>query len=438
MNPFKGIAVPVLLILGLLAARIAPAKVYIDIDSPSFQKFPIAIADFKPLKAQAEPGDLPVWFADALAKNLTITGYFSVIDRKAFLEDTSRAGITSEGTRFSDWSTIGAEYLIKGGFQTDGRQFTTEFRLFDVLKGEMVVGKKYLGTPDDKGRMVGQFANEVMRALTGEDGLFDTRIAFARKSGSAADIYSVQFDGSNMQRLTQNSSLTLAVRWSPDGSRLAFTSYRDGNPDIYLLELASGRTEKLVSYPGVNLPGAWSRDGLRVLSSLSREGNPDIYDVNVGNRLLNRLTRDYAIDVSPTRSPDEKRIAFVSNRQGSPQIFVMDSDGGNVRRLTLEGNYNTSPAWSPKGGKIAYEGSINGRYQIFVIDANGGAPQQLTFAPFDHESPVWSPDGRYLAYSVKGYGRSRIEIMNANGQNSRILYEGSDSCLSPAWSPHLQ
>ena len=91
----------------------------------------------------------------------------------------ARAGITAEGTQFPDWSTIGAEFLIKGGFQTEGRQLTTEFRLFDVLKGEMVVGKRYVGIPEDRGRMVGQFANEVVRALTGEDGLFDTRIARA-------------------------------------------------------------------------------------------------------------------------------------------------------------------------------------------------------------------------------------------------------------------
>jgi TolB protein len=304
MQHLKHLAVLVVLVASLSLEGAAHGKVYIDIDSPSFQKFPIAVANFKPLKAGAEKGDLPVWFADTLARNLTITGFFSVIDRKAFLEDQAKAGITAEGTVFSDWATIGADYLVKGGFQTDGRQFTTEFRLFDVLKGEMIVGKKYVGTPDDGTRMVAQFANEVIRALAGEEGLFDTRIAFVKKTGSAADIYAIQFDGSDLRRLTQYNTLTLAPRWSPDGGRLAFTSYRDGNPDIYLQDLASGRAEKLISYDGLNLPGSWSRDGLRLLSTLSRDDNQEIYDINVGNRLLNRLTRDYAIDVSPVRSPD--------------------------------------------------------------------------------------------------------------------------------------
>lgn len=438
MKDIKHLAMAVLLFAGLFHNGPAYGKVYIDIDSPAFQKYPIAIADFKPLQSDVGKSDLPLWFADALARDLLLTGYFSVIDRKAFLEDPSQAGITEKGTRFGDWSVIGAEYLVKGGFQASDREIITEFRLFDVTKGTLIVGKRYIGKPDDRGRMVRQFANELLLALTGEAGLFDTRIAFVRKTQSIAELYTVNFDGSDLRRMTHYDSLTLAPRWSPDGRKLAFTSFKDGNPDIYIQDLASGKTEKVVSYQGLNLPGSWSRDGAKLLVSLSREGSVAIYDMNVGSRLLQRLTRESSIAVSPVRSPDEKRIAFVSNRNGSPQIYIMDAEGGNVRRLTMEGNYNTAPAWSPKGKKIAYEGSVNGRFQIFVIDEEGGAPQQITFGGGGHESPSWSPDGRYLAYSVRGVGRSRIEIMNAGGQNARVLYEGGDLCQSPFWSPRLR
>jgi TolB protein len=415
----------------------AQGKVYIDIDSPAFQRFPIAVTDFRPLRAGLPQGEWPVWFAETLSRQLSITGYFSLIDKRAFLEDPNASGITAEGTRFSDWTTIGAEYLIKGGFLVEGKELTSEFRLFDVVRGEMVVGKRYYGTPDDKDRMVRQFAGEVLLALTGEAGLFDTRIAFVKKGGQGADLYTIHFDGTDLKRITQYGSLTLAPRWSPDGQRLAFTSYREGNPDLYLRHLATGKTERLVSYPGLNLPGSWSQDSKQLLVTLSRDGNQEIYDMNVETRVLQRLTREFSIDVSPVRSPDGKRIAFVSNRGGSPQIYLMGADGTNVHRLTLEGNYNTSPAWSPKGKKIAYEGMINGRFQLFLIDEEGGSPQQLTFEWGDHESPSWSPDGRYLVYSVRGYGRGRIEIINAYGQNPRILYEGNDGCLSPVWSPRL-
>lgn len=436
-NPAR-LAISLLLLLLLCYEGPVYGKVYLDIDSPSFQKFPMAITEFKPLQTGSDKGNLPAWFADTLTRNLLITGYFNVIDRRAFLEDSSQAGITGEGTRFADWSTIGAEYLIKGGFQADGRQLITEFRLFDVIKGELIVGKRYIGISDDKNRMVMQFTNEVLQALTGEAGLFDTRIAFVKKAASAMDLYTINFDGSDLRRITSYNSLTLSPRWSPDGRQLAFTSYKDGTPDIYLRDLTTEKTEKIVSYSGLNLPGSWSRDSARLLITVSRDGNQEIYDMTVGNRVLQRLTRDFSIDVSPVRSPDEKQIAFVSNRSGSPQIYLMNADGGNVRRFTFEGNYNTSPAWSPKGKVIAYEGSVNGHFQIFVMSEQGGVPQQLTFTAGDHESPSWSPDGRYLAYSVRGSGRNRIEIMNANGQNTRVLDEGNDGCLSPFWSPHLR
>ncbi|MCL2669089.1 MAG: Tol-Pal system beta propeller repeat protein TolB [Syntrophaceae bacterium] len=428
----------ILALIGFLFLFSAPVqgRVYIDIDTPAFQRFPLAITDFKALRLDLQKGDWPQWFSDTLSRLLSITGYFSLIDKRAFLEDPN-AGITAEGTRFSDWTMIGAEYLIKGGFLAEGQQLTSEFRLFDVVRGELVVGKRYYGTIDDKSRMVTAFANEVLLALTGEMGLFDTQIAFAKKEGDTADLYLINFDGTELTRITQYQSLTLAPRWSPDGKRLAFTSYREGNPDLYIRDLATGKTERVISYLGVNLPGSWSSDGKQLLVTLSRDGNQEIYDMNVETRLLRRLTRDFSIDVSPSRSPDGQRIAFVSNRAGSPQIYIMDADGGNVRRLTMEGNYNTSPAWSPKGKKIAYEGSVNGRFQIFLIDEEGGTPQQLTYGGSDHESPSWSPDGRYLAYSVRGYGRSLIEIINANGQNPRLLHEGKEGCQSPAWSPRL-
>ena len=439
MFPLKklaGLALFAVLLLG--ASGSASGKVYLDIDSPSFQKFPLAVAEFQPLKADQRGGELPLWFADTLTRGLAMTGYFNILDRRAFLEDTRKAGITAEGTRFADWTVIGAEYLVKGGFQEDGQGLVTEFRLFDVVRGELVVGKRYVGKPEDRNRMVQQFANEILQALTGEPGLFDTRIAFSRKRGNAADLYTINFDGSDLKRITHFNSLTLAPRWSPNGRYLAFTSYKESNPDIYLLDFQGGRSERLTFYPGLNLPGSWSRDSGRLLVTLSRDGNQEIYDMNVGNKLLQRLTREYAIDVSPVRSPDERSIAFVSNRSGAPQIYLMGSDGENVRRLTFEGNYNTSPAWSPKGGRIAFEGSVGGRFQIFTIDEGGGNLQQLTFDPWDHESPAWSPDGRYLVYAVRGYGRGRIEIMQAGGQNRRVLFEENDGCMTPVWSPHLR
>ena len=413
-------------------------RVYIDIESPGSHKFPIAVPDFKPLGLYFQRDNLGSWFADEVSRCLNVTGYFQVLDKKSFLEDQEKAGITADGIHFDDWTAIGAEYLVKGGFRTEGRELSAEFRLFDVVKGELIVGKRYTGKPDDKKVMAMRFVDELLLALTGERGNFDTRIAFVMAKGKTKDIYTINFDGSDLHRVTDYNSLTVVPRWSADGRLLAFTSYKDGNPDLYLRDLVNGSTKKISSYPGMNIPGSWMKDARKMLVTISREGNPDIYTVDLESRSYRRLTTGFFIDVSPTLSPDEKKIAFVSNRNGSPQIYIMDADGSNVTLLTYQGNYNTSPAWSPRGNKIAYEGSVNGRFQIFIIDINGGDPQQLTFDAYDHETPAWSPDGRYLANSVYGFGRGRIEVINVDGSNPRILYQNKEGCQGTAWSPHMK
>jgi TolB protein len=422
----------------LCQSQSALGKVYIDIDSPVFQKFPIAITDFKKLSDAGNKENMSAWFSDKLSYSLVITGFFNVINKKAFLEDQKQTGLKDEGIRFADWNAIGAEYLVKGSFLYNGRDLITEFYLFDVIKGETITAKRYAGKIEDRDEMVRKFAGDILSVLTGDEGVFGTKLAFVLKKGLSSDIYTINFDGTGLVRVTDNQALTLSPRWSPDGKYISFTSYKDGNPDLYIKALHGSAAKKIAGFEGINLAGSWSRNGKNLLLTLSKDGSENLYMMDINSRNLTRLTNNFAIDVSPAWSPDNQKIAFVSNRSGSPQIYIMEADGKNVKRLTYDGNYNTSPSWSPKGNRIAYEGLVNGRFQICSIDEDGSNKSQLTFDNGDHESPSWSPDGRYLVFSSRGNGKNKICIMNANGQNIRILYESANGCISPSWSPRLQ
>lgn len=416
-------------------------KVYIDIDSPAFQKIPLAIANFTPLSGNQGHEELSSWFPGALKKALDLTGYFNLLTKADGHLDPGRSGTAARKTSSGEWGNLGAEYLISGGFSYQGGRLVAEFRLLDVVQGSQLLGKQYTGNMEDRRDMVLNFTREVLKLLTGGEGFFDTRIAFVLRQGRSSSLYTVgfgsQIDGRDLGRVT-GSPLILSPRWSPDGRYLAFTSYRDGKPDVFVVSPSGGGLKKIVSFRGLNLPGAWSPDGRRLLLTLSKDGNQEIYVMDVGTGQLRRLTRNSAIDVSPVWSPDGRRIAFVSSISGSPQIYVMSADGGDARRLTYSGNYNTTPAWSPRGGKIAYEGRSGGGYQIFSVDEDGGNVRQLTSGAGDHENPSWSPDGRFLTFSVRSGGRSRISILNVNTLDVRTLYESADRCLSPAWSPRLK
>ena len=420
-------------------------KVYIDIDSPSFQQFAVAVPDFSASsESREQAGNSAAWFSDTLTGFLRMTGFFNVIDKKAYLDDPARPDAAPETIRFADWMAIGAEYLVKGSVRHAGSKLNLECGLYDVVKGELIVGRRYAGKDEDRKKMIRKFAGEMLFALTGEGGIFNTRIAFVIKKGRTSDIYTVGFDGNDLVNETKSKTIHISPRWSPDGRHLSFTSYEDGTPAFYVKDMLNLNTAKIFDFQGINLPGGWSPDGKKVLLTLSKDGNEEIYTLNFIDKLLRRLTNNFAIDVSPVWSPDGSKIAFVSDRAGSPQIYLMDADGGNVKRLTFEGNYNTSPAWSPKGDKIAYEGlgtdlkSGSGRFQIFLIGTDGANPQQLTFDAADSESPSWSPDGRCLAFGSNKNGKKRIYVMNANGSNVRVLYEGGGDCGSPSWSPRLR
>jgi TolB protein len=423
----------------LLVLAIAPAaygKVYINIDSPSTQKFPIAITTFKNMNDASAQESLSPWFADTLGKTLEITGFFNILDRKAFLVDQAKLGIATENIQFSAWSGIGAESLVTGGFTVNGRDLTLECRLFDVIQGKLIVGKRYTGKLEERKEMIVRFAQEVLIALTGEKGLFDTKIAFAGKSGGSSEIYYVNFDGTEPVKLTSYRSITLTPKWSPDGKQLSFLSYKENAPDLFVMDLNRRTTRKILATGRLNLPGTWSADSKRMLVTSSKDGSEEIYILNVADGRLTRLTNDPAIDVSPAWSPDGKQIAFVSDRGGTPQIYLMDASGANVRRLTFEGGYNTSPAWHPRANRVAYEGRASGNFQIMVMETEGGAPTQLTNNGRS-ENPAWSPDGRYIAFVSRLGGKSRVCVMNSNGTNIRVIHEGLDNYVSPTWSPHL-
>lgn len=418
----------------------AAAKVYIDIDAPSFQQFPIAISDFQDMPASVNKSpNSGIAMSDDIKRYLTMTGIFNVLNKKSFLEDNHPGqDAKTENIRYSDWTMIGADYLLRGNITKNGKDIIAESRLYDVTRGELLFSKKYNAAMDEQKTIARTIASDILLALTGDEGEFSTKIAFVSKKQFQADIYTINYDGSEMKKVTSHNSIIIGPRWSPDRRYLAFTSYRDGSPEGYIRDLKNGTDKKVAYFDGLNLCGSFSPDGSRLLLTLSKEGNEELYILELDSMKLSRITHNYSIDVSPTWSPDGSKIAFVSNRSGSPQIFVMDADGNNARRITFEGNYNTSPSWSPRGDRIAYEGLINGNFQIFSIDTEGNNLLQLTFDNAKNEYPSWSPSGRQIVYSAKAGEKNKIYIMNANGLNARVLVESTNNPLMPAWSPRFK
>ena len=186
----------------------------------------------------------------------------------------------------------------------------------------------------------------------------------------SADIYVMDADGSNPQRLTDHDFDDREPSWSPDGEHIIFSARREGHfenkfaitYEIYVMDADGQNEQRLTENRKNDGAPSWSPDGKRIVFEADRKGDFENYDVYVmdadgGNQ--QKLTNDRGWDSSPSWSPNGERVAFMSERDGNTEIYVMDADGGNLQNLTNNPGGDFAPAWlnspfsvSPVGKKF--------------------------------------------------------------------------------------
>ncbi len=416
----------------------AEARVYLDINAPTFVQIPLVLAKWK--SADKPSASLSEKVYEILANDLTLSGFFKVIDVQHLPRSLGEKEGIPNVSSLQEWIPSGGEILLAGetALESNGLDFKLTFHLFDLVEQKHIVGKQYEGPQQTLRHAVHRMADEVVLQITGERGVHNTKIAYAMAQGAGKEIYIADFDGANVKQITHNQSINISPAWAPDGRRIAFTSYLKRNPDLYLVDTDGRNLQRFSRYSGLNVSPSWSPDGKKIAVMMGMGGKSDIYLIDTNGDNPRKLTKGYGNEASPTWSPDGESIAFVSDRSGSPQVYIMTKDGSNVRRLTFEGSYNTNPSWSPKGDRIAFCGRAEGHYHIFTIGTDGSGLRSLTSNSNNNESPCWSPDGRYIAFSSNRTGASKIFIMNANGQNQRSLTPSKGGESSPAWSRRIE
>ena len=413
-----------------LAAAPARAEIRIDINQGVTQPMPIAITDF--------PGDsVGSQISQIISADLQRSGLFAPIDPRAFTQD---AASLQQGPRFADWKVLAAQALVTGQVRPrgDGR-FDVDFRLWDVAAEQQLTGLTLTGDSSLMRRVAHKIADEIYRAVTGEDGYFDTRIVYVSETGPQINrvkrLAIMDQDGANHQFLTDGSQLVLTPRFSPNTQQITYMAYVGNKPRVYLLDLGSGRQESLGDFANMTFSPRFSPDGNRVIFSMASAGNTDIYVMDLRTRSVQRLTSDPSIETSPSYSKDGTQIVFESDRGGSQQLYIMNSDGSGVRRLSFgQGTYGT-PVWSPRGDLIAFTKISGGQFSIGVMRPDGTGERDLA-SGFLAEGPTWAPNGRVLMYTASGGGGSKLVTVDITGRVSAAVptpFDASDA----AWSPLL-
>ncbi|MGH7896871.1 MAG: Tol-Pal system beta propeller repeat protein TolB [Candidatus Binatia bacterium] len=419
--------------LAMVAATLGAANAQVTgrIVGPGATRLEIAVS---PLAASGGADALGQKFAEVVSRNLTLSGYFRVLDSKAYIEGPTP--VSADQINFANWSTLGAKGLVKGTITQSGGSLAVEVKLFDVASRAELGGQRYSGGPDLVPQMGRRFADKILEMVTGEVGPFDSRIAFAsRRLGRAKEIFVMSVDGFDVSSLTSNRTINLAPSWSPDARSLLFTSFMDGNPSLYRMEVGAKNPRKVSAGRGLNLGGRFSPDGRSIAVSLERGGNSDIFLVDPEGQVRSQITKAAEIDVSPSWSPDGSRLAFVSARTGSPQVYTLSADGSDQKRVTFQGSYNTSPCWSPKGDLIAYVSRQSG-FNVFTVNLKTNQVKQVT-SQGNNEDPWFSPDGRYLVFSSTRVGKPALFLADVTGEHQVQLTRSGGDDTSPSWSPRL-
>lgn len=415
-------------------------EVYLNVERSQGRPLGIAIPYFNPDGVEGDALSFSRQMAQVLTQDLKLYGFFTFVNNPKFLKEASEADLAAHQIVFKEWAELGAQLLVKGSYRVDDGQVVIDARLYDVDRGQQITGRRYTGPPTALRLMVHKFADEVIYRLTGERGIAQTKIAFTSLHRGNKEIFIMDYDGQNPQRVTSDGTIVLNPAWSPDGRFIAYTSYRDKNPDLFIMDWTGWNKRVLSRAAGLNASPAWHPDGERLAVVMSLEGDTEIYVVRLDGRIESRLTRNRGIiDTSPAWSPNGRQMVFVSDRSGSPQVYVMDADGTNVRRLTFEGAYNAQPTWSPKGDRIAYVSRRDKAFDVFTMNPDGSNVVRLTRGEGSNESPAWSADGRYLVFSsTRARGIPDLYLMRTDGSAQRRLTYLAGGGADAVWSPRLE
>ena len=422
----------------LLATAAASAPLRIKITEGVVEPLPFAAPSF--IAENAAGAKYAKVLADVVAQDLIGSGLFRAIPEAAHI---SKITSFASPVQYSDWKAINAQALITGTVSGSATgQITVKFRIYDVFAGaELGKGLRFTGSADGWRRMAHKVADVVYGRITGESGYFDSRVVFVsetgRKGARKKRLAIMDYDGANVQYLTDSASIVLAPRFSPTGDRVLYTSYETGFPHIYVLDVGSVKRKVLQNSAGtMSFAPRFAPNGKSVVYSLEQGGNTDIYLMNLSSGKSRRLTNAASIETAPSFSPDGSQIVFESDRSGSQQLYVMSASGGAPKRISFgDGRYGT-PVWSPRGDMIAFTKQNKGRFHIGVMRVDGSRERLLT-ASFLDEGPTWSPNGRVIMFTRETQGASgaaSLYSVDISGRNLKPV-KTPDGASDPAWSP---
>ncbi len=402
------------------------AQFRVEISGVGATQLPIAI-----LKFRDEERATPSLSLSAIVRaDLERSGVFRSIDAPGALDEVARPVM-------AEWRSRAADALVAGsiGRLADGR-FDVRFKLWDVVKGVELGGQSQAVDANDLRLAAHRIADFIYEKLTGDKGVFSTRIAYVTKGGGRFTLRVADSDGEGGQVALSSPEPIISPAWSPDGKQLAYVSFESQKAVVYTQDASTGARRAIANFRGTNSAPAFSPDGQTLAVTLSREGGSQLFLIGRDGTNLRRLTTSNAIDTEPAFAPDGRGVYFVSDRGGGPQVYRTGVSGGNVERITFNGAYNISPAISPDGRTLAYISRQGSAFRLYTLDLSGSAQPVALSDSNDDESPSFAPNGRLIIYASRAQGRDVLMTTTLDGKIKARLISTTADVREPVWGPY--
>jgi len=422
-------------LLCLGATRVqAQSSLAVDIQGPGQAKMNLVQARPFAGGGQMTPAEK---LQDLINKDLQFLPFLQIVPQSSVPGQVS--GATADQIDFKPFGLAKIDVLVTANWTPGGNLGNVELRGFEVYSQKVLVGKGYDSVTDAQlPDIADRFCMELMQALTGQGGFFNSQIAFVKPSaGKGADIWTVRPTGRGLNRVTNYNELGMAVSpsWSFDGRRIVFTLI--GSRGHYLGVWSGGGKPQVYTLPSTNVVSPHFLPDGQVAVSLTMHGKADIYLLNSAYQPGQPLVSGSGIEVSPTFAASGGAMAYVSDGTGSPNIYVTTVHGGAGRRVTTSG-YNTNPSMSPDGKLIAFTKQLGGAQKVFVMDLATGQETQVTSGGGSDENPSFSPDGYFIAFSSTRSGQKKIFVTTRHGAPPVMIPTGDGAAYMPSWGPLAQ
>ena len=413
------------------AALLTPqafAQFKVEISGVGATQLPIAVARFRD---EDRSGQSP---SAIIAADLERSGAFRIVDNTASLDETSQPVM-------GEWRARAADALVAGSVArlADGR-FDVRFKLWDVVKGSELGGQSSAVEASEMRLAAHRIADFIYEKLTGEKGVFSTRIAYVTRAGGRHTLRVADADGESGQVALNSGQPIISPAWSPSGKELAYVSFERQKAVVFVHTVATGDRRAIADFRGSNSAPAWSPvDGTylvrgaavarrRLPAFLHRQGRqqPAPHHHQPGDRYRSAVLGRWQVSLlheRPWRQP-----AGLSHGDAARQ--------GRARHLRRQLQHQ--PGGEPRRPHARLHRAQ--RQHLSPVDARdlsnpGAQPVPLTDTS-DDEHPSFAPNGRLLIYATRVQGRSVLMTTTLDGKIKARLPSATADLREPVWGPY--